>query len=250
MRTLLRTLVVFAAFGLAALGVRAQANVYWNFASGTGDPTQLSVNVTGGTIASFHFDSGYTPDFRVTSPSSTGYTGLNGNASGLHNAAVEIQNFAGPITTLIEAADPSATYFEFTLAPTSGYSLQASYFELGTRSKPGGGGAGPSTLTFVASTDNFRSDFLQLGTASLTADGNWSLATLSFATTTWATDAPVTFRIYGTDGSGGIGTRNWQIDDVTLAIVAVPEPSTYASLGLGLGLLGVRYLRRRQRSAH
>ena len=238
--------MVFLALGMAAIGVQAQTNVYWNFGTGTGTPTQLSSNVTGGVFAAFQFDPGYTPAFGVTAPSSTGYTGLHGSPSGFHNASVEIQSFAGPINTITDAIDPSATYFQFTLAPTAGYALQASAFELGTRSKPGGGGAGPSTLTLVASTDNFASNFTQLGTATVTADGNWALASISFATTTWATDAPVTFRIYGTDGNGGIGTRNWQIDDVTFSIVAVPEPSTYATLGLGLACLGARFLRRKR----
>ncbi len=249
MKHILRLSVVFVSLGLAAVGLQAQTNVYWNFGSGTGTPTQLSSNVTGGVITAFNFDSGYTPAFSPTAPASTGYTGLHGAASGVHNASVEVQSFAGPINTLTDAADPSATYFEFTLAPSSGYALQTSYFELGSRSKPGGGGAGPSTLTLVASTDNFTSNFTQLGTTSVTPDGNWALASISFATTTWATDTPVTFRIYGTDGSGGIGTRNWQIDDVTLAIIAVPEPSTYATLALGLGCLGLRFVRRRPRAA-
>ena len=85
-----------------------------------------------------------------------------------------------------------------------------------------------------------------LGTTTLTANSNWALYSLPMSTTTWAVDAPVTFRIYGTDGTGGLVTPNWRIDDVTLSVVAVPEPSTYATLFLGVVLLGTRALRRRK----
>lgn len=247
MKHILRLSVVLVSLGMAAVGLQAQTNVYWNFSTGTGTPAQLSSNLGGGVITAFNSDSGYTPAFDVSQPSS-GYSGLNGPASGIHNASVEVQGFVGPVNSLADASNPNATYFEFTLAPNSGYALQASYFELGSRSKPGGGGAGPTTLTLVASTDNFASDFTQLGTTSVLANGTWALASISFATTTWASDTPVTFRIYGTDGTGGIGSANWRIDDVTMAIIAVPEPSTYATLALGLGCLGLRFVRRRSRA--
>jgi hypothetical protein len=243
MKTLLRPLTVLVFAGLSVFAPSARAVVfsdtYWNFGSG-GPPAHISTNVSGGTITAFNFDGLYTPAFNTANPSN-GYSGINGNSQ-VHNASVEVKNFAGPINSLADATDPTATYFEFTLAPSAGLALQASAFELGSWSKPGNG---PTTLTLVASTDNFTSNFTQLGSTTVST-GSWALASISFTTTTWATDTPVTFRIYGTDGTGGIGAATWRIDDVTFSLVAVPEPSTYASLLVGVVLLGARALRRRK----
>jgi len=245
MKTLIRTLAVY---GVLAVAARAQTTVYWNFSAGTGDydvGVGLPSNITGpGVISGNNGDPGYTPAFNVAQPS-MGYSGLQGLASGTYNASIEVQGFVGPINSLADAINPTATYFEFSLAPSAGYALQASAFELGSRSKPGGGGAGPTTLTLVASTDSFASNFTQLGTTTVST-GSWALATILFSTTTWAVDSPVTFRIYGTDGTGGIGAANWRIDDVTLGVVAVPEPPTYAAMLLGGALLGLRAWRRRK----
>ena len=242
MKTFLRLLAVCAV--VAAFSVTAKATIYadtyWDFGS---NPTHISTNVTGGVMTAGQFDPMYTPVMNDMGNPSSGYTGFNGPASGVHNAAVETQNFVGPVTNLLDANNPNATYFEFTLAPNPGLQLTATDFELGSRGKSA---FGPTTLTLVASTDGFATDITILGSMALVANNNWALYNLSSFSYTAAIDTPVTFRIYGTDGTGGTGSSTWRIDDVTLSLVAVPEPSTYASLLVGVVVLGARAWRRRK----
>ena len=241
MKTFLRLLAVCV---VGACAVTAKATIYfdtyWNFGS---NPAHVSTNVTGGVMAAGHFDPLFAPVMNDMGSPSSGYTGFNGGASGVHNAVMEVQGFVGPITSLADAINPAASYFEFTLAPNPGLSLVATNFELGSRSRTG---FGPTTLTLTASIDGFTSDISILGSMTLVANSNWALYNLSSFSYTAPVDTPVTFRIYGTDGTGGLATSNWRIDDVTLQLVAVPEPSTYASLFLGVVLLGARALRRRK----
>ena len=242
MKTIIRLVavcVVVAAFSVTARAV-IYSDTYWNFGS---NPTHLSANITGGVMTAGQFDPMYTPVMNDMGNPSGGYTGFNGPASGVHNAAVETNNFAGPITSLLDANNPTATYFEFTLAPNPGLQLVATDFELGSRGKSA---FGPTTLTLVASTDGFSSNLTILGSMTLVANNSWALYNLPSFAYSAPIDTPVTFRIYGTDGTGGTAAPTWRIDDVTLGIVAVPEPSTYASLLVGGVLLGARALRRRK----
>jgi hypothetical protein len=243
MQAFLRLLVVSAVAGAASLTARAVlSDTYWDFGS---NPKHLSANVTGGVMAAGHFDPLFTPVMNDMGNPSTGYTGFNGAASGVHNAVVETQGFAGPITDLADANNASATYFQFTLAPNAGLNLVATDFELGSR---GTTGFGPTTLTLAASTDGFASNISILGSMSLVANNSWALYNLTSFSYSAPIDTPVTFRIFGTDGTGGLASSNWRIDDVTLQIVAVPEPSTCATLFFGVVLLSARALRRRKRA--
>lgn len=242
MKTLSRLLTVCAIVVASSASVRATIyfDTYWNFGS---NPLHTSTNVTGGVMTAGQYDTMYTPVMNDVGNPSSGYTGFNGPASGVHNAAVETKNFVGPITSLLDANNPNATFFEFTLTPNPGLQLSATNLELGSRGKSG---FGPTTLTFVASTDGFATNLTILGSIALVANNNWALYSLPTFAYTAPIDTPVTFRIYGTDGSGGTGSSTWRIDDVTLQLTAVPEPSTYASLLFGVVLLGARALRRRK----
>jgi hypothetical protein len=55
---------------------------------------------------------------------------------------------------------------------------------------------------------------------------------------------PLTLRIYGSGGSSA-SAGNWRIDDlsVTLAVGAIPEPSTYAAIA-GFVMLGFAVARK------
>jgi hypothetical protein len=242
MKTLLRSLAVCALAAASSVTVKATiyTDTYWNFGS---NPKHLSTNVTGGVMAAGSFDPMYTPVMNDIGNPSSGYSGVNGAASGVHNAAVETKNFVGPITDIVDANNPNATYFEFTLTPNPGLQLVATDFELGSRGKSA---FGPTTLTLTASTDGFSSNIAILGSMTLVANNNWALYNLPSFAYSAPIDTAVTFRIYGTDGIGGIAAPTWRIDDVTLSVVAVPEPSTYASLLVGVVLLGARALRRRK----
>ncbi len=242
MNTFLRLFAVSGVITAACVTAKATiyADTYWDFGS---NPKHVSTNVTGGVMAPGHFDALFTPVMNDMGNPSSGYTGFNGPASGVHNAVVETQNFVGPVTNLLDANNPTATYFEFTLAPNPGLQLAATDFELGSRGKTG---FGPTTLTLAASIDGFTSDITILGTMTLVANNSWALYNLASFSYSAPINTPVTFRIYGTDGTGGLGTSNWRIDDVTLQLVAVPEPATWALLCVGVLFGSTRALRRRQ----
>jgi hypothetical protein len=245
MKAYLRPISFALLAGLSVFAVSARAttyiDTYWNFGTGTGTANHVSNNVTvmGAGITAFNFDALYTPAFDTSQPTNPGdYSGLNGR-SGMHNASMGVNSVAGPITAL---NINTASYFQFTLTPDPGLQLVATDFELGTRSRTG---FGPQTITLVASTDGFAT-FNVLGSTSVVANSTWTLASIPSFAFSATIDTPVTFRIYGTDGTGGTSFPTWRIDDVTLSVVAVPEPSTYASLFVGVVLLGARALRRRK----
>ncbi len=153
-----------------------------------------------------------------TSPSA-GYT----NASGGNNAAA---------AAFIGALNPAtSTFFAFTFTPATGYSVQATGFTLGERST----GTGPQLLTLRSSLDNFTTD---IATAAVNANSTWSLVSLSPFSLTAPVDTAVTFRLYGSNGTGTTtpSNANWRIDDLsfTANAIAVPEPGTWAMVGGGL----------------
>ncbi len=232
MNAMLRSLAVFVVLAIAA---RSQTAVYWNFSGGSGAPLSLSANVTVPVdLFGNNEQPGNNPLFNSVS-SSFGYSGINGPSSGVHNASIGV--VTGPL-------DPvTSTYFEFTIAPASGYSLTATDLQVGTWSNL----KGPQTLTLLASIDSFTT-FTTLGSVTaLPTTSTWTLVTLSSFSYLAATDVPITFRLYGSDGIGGVTTSNWRIDDLTFGITAaVPEPSTSAMLLVGGLLLGARVLRRRR----
>jgi len=226
------SLVLFAL--LATTSRAIPPDIYWNFGGGSGAPLSLSANVTVPVnLFGNNEEPGNNPLFNSVSQSS-GYVGLHGASSANHNASIAV--VAG-------ALDPVAsTYFEFTVAPAAGYSLLATDLQVGTWSSL----KGPQTLTLLASTDSF-STFSNLGSVTgLPTSSTWTLVTLPSFTYSAAADVPITFRLYGSDGIGGVMAANWRIDDLALGVVAVPEPSTYATLFLGVVLLGTRTLRRRK----
>lgn len=229
----MKTLRVLAAFSLAALAAHATPTIYWNFMGGNGTPTNVPSNMTVTDLFGNNEQPGNNPLFDSVSQSG-GYSGVNGPASGIHNASIGIVSGALSVAT--------STYFEFTVTPTASYTLTATDLQFGSFSTL----KGPTQLTFLASTDGFATS-TNLGSAAVLNNSTWALVTLPSFAYTAATDTPITFRIYGSNGIGGVVASNWRIDDVSLGITAaVPEPATYASLLIGVGLLGVRALRRRK----
>lgn len=203
--------------------------VVWNFSAGTGTPASLPTNITGGAITATNLSGTGSLAFNSTS-GSTGYTG----ASGGNNAAVAART--GALST------STSSYFEFTLAPATGHALSATSLTLGTRSTS----TGPSTLTLYSSVDGFTT---ALGSASASTNSTWSSVTLTSFSVTAATDTNVTFRLFGSGGSGTVSGANWRIDDLSLSASAsaIPEPSTYA-LTIGAAALGAAAWQRRRKN--
>jgi hypothetical protein len=218
---------------LTALGIgfflcvsAARAQVVWNFTAGTGAPSSLSSDITGGTITASNLSSGSLA-FNSTSASS-GYSG----ATGGNNASVTAKTGA--------LATATSTYFEFTLTPASGNSISATALSLGSRST----GSGPTTLSLYSSVDNYTS---LLGSVSVSANSSWASVTLSAFSVSGATNTAITFRLFGSGGSGTVGSGNWRIDDMSLSASAIPEPSTYAVFFGAFALAGAVWKRRQKR---
>jgi len=229
-----RLIIALAVFGhLAVAGHATIIGAYWDFQPG-GAPNTLPANITDGVVAGFHQFGSNNPGFSTGPDPSTGYSGVNGAASGNHNANIAI---VGGST--FDAA--TSTYFQFTLTPAAGTQLQAFYFEVGSFSSR----LGPTNLTLLSSVDGYANP---MWTASTYNDSAWHMVTGTWTggTLTAPTDTSITFRLYGWNGIGGDNNANWQIDDMTLSVV--PEPPTVAAMLVGVTLLGLRAWRRRRAS--
>lgn len=136
----------------------------------------------------------------TSSSASSGYTGATGG------------NNAGAAATIggLNTASNGSAFFEFTLTPTIG-AISLSSLQFGSRST----GTGPQTYSLRSSLDNYSTD---LATGSLSNNSTWVLLTPTLiSTVTNNIASPLTFRIYGYNGSGSpsSGTANWRIDDLS-----------------------------------
>lgn len=192
------------------------ASIYWDFGPATAmtaNPTSgLTADISGGTVTSGN-SNGTTTLLGITSASTPTTT-----FSGATNAGV-----AARIGALNKATGGSA-YFEFTLTPAAGKRLVVSSLSFGARSTS----TAPKAYSVFSSVDGFTAP---LATGTLLADSVWRMLTPTFTSVTGATGTPVTFRLYGFDGTGspGAGTINWRIDDLRVTANAVfPAPATPA----------------------
>lgn len=134
-------------------------------------------------------------------------------------------------------AAPGTNYFEFTLTPSSGYSITLSSISFGSRSS----GSGPINYSFRSSSDSYAADLVA---GSFINDANWYWSGSQSITLTFA--EPTTLRLYGYGAESSLGTL--RIDDFTLngSATAVPEPSTYAAVAGVIALGGALWHRRRR----
>jgi len=181
--------------GIAAVSNVVQGN---NNASATGAPLL---------ITSVSASSGYTDD-------------LGAAASGGNNAGIAARAMVG--------LNPSTSaYFEFTLTPAAGMAVSVSQINFGTRST----GTGPQTYDLRSSVDGFAAT---LGTGSIVVTGTpWAYKTNVLTPgLAGGTDAPVTIRIYGYNGTGSpaSGTANWRMDDLGVTVGGSATPTASVSV--------------------
>jgi hypothetical protein len=179
--------------------------VTWNFTSGTAAATGVPTNLTVSVLSQGN-NNGTTTLVNGTSASS-GYPG----ASGTNNAGAAARTLA-----LVTGSNGSA-YFEFTLTPSSNNSVILKGLTFGSRSTS----TGPQAFSILSSADNFSS---VISTGTLLNNGTWALSSPSFSATSSGVASPITFRIYGHNGSGTASpnTANWRVDDILLDLDVQP----------------------------
>jgi hypothetical protein len=107
-----------------------------------------------------------------------------------------------------------SAYFEFTITPDAGKQVTLFDLSFGSRSSS----TGPQGYSVRSSIDNYSTE---IASGSLANNSTWVLVDpVTTATTAYPT-IPVTYRIYGINGTGSAssGTVNWRIDDLTIRIM-------------------------------
>jgi hypothetical protein len=220
--------IIFA----GALASSEAATAVWNFTDGDAvvDSSNFTNLVNVPTLDRGN-NNGTTVLINSTSASS-GYAG----ASGTNNAGAAARTGALDVTM--------SAYFEFTLAPDAGFAVTGTGLTLGTRSTS----TGPQLLTLRSSLDGFVGN---LATVVVSNTGAWQFVDFGVFNATGGGGEPVTFRIYGSNGTGAAAanTANWRIDDITFSgeVVVIPEPATYMLFGIGLLACAQRFRRAKKK---
>ena len=220
---------LIAVLGLAASLAGVQGQVFTgNFTFGTG-----------GNVTSFVYNGAPATNVTVSALTKNGVTSTSssGNFRG-SNWALD----AGS-ATLTGSIDASK-YFEFSLTPSVGFTLNISSFTFGV----GRSGTGPRSFQWRSSLDSFAAPISgyttvhaalnqSSGVLTYAADATTSATnnTLTFPTPNYQNLAGVTFRFYGynAEAAGGTGGLEGNFMFTGEAVSAVPEPSTWALIGLG-----------------
>jgi len=201
--------------------------VYWSFGSGStsnATPTACSAtNVTAGAISQGN-NNGTTPLLNATSPSS-GY----GGCSGSYNVGAAVR------TNAFSTASGGSAYFEFTLTPDAGYVLNVTNMSFGARSTS----TGPTAFCVRSGSDGYSAD---LANGSIPSTSAWTLENVRLSFVSAVVGVPVTFRIYGYNGSGSASanTANWRIDDLTVWVAAAAPGTTSSPVIVPVSAQSVR----------
>ncbi|MEY3481120.1 MAG: hypothetical protein RIQ71_1895, partial [Verrucomicrobiota bacterium] len=198
---------------------------YWNFGTVTNVGSAAVTTTNGSGVIYGDVLQGNTLGTATmlgTTSASTGYTDASGNMNAGNVARTN---------ALVTGASGSA-YFEFTLTPTAGTSLSLTNFTVGSRQS----GSGPLLMTLLSSLDSYTS---ALGTNALATDSIWRLIAPTVSASA-QTNGAVTFRIYGSAGTGNptSGTINWRIDDLNVYGASVAGTLFTNTLG-GSAILGI-----------
>ena len=181
-------------------------------------------------------------------PADAGTLSLGSSASGSHASAGTDWSFPagnGSARALSSNNWSVNDYYQFTLS-TAGYeALSVSFGQLGSAT-------GPANFSFQYSTDG--NTFQAFGSPiTLTSTSTWNVSNFDLSSVPSLNDAAnVYFRIINTSTNsiGGVdpvaATGTSRIDDFLVTGTVIPEPSTYAMMGLGAMLLvGFQRFRRK-----
>lgn len=191
----------------ATLTVVAVTNITWNFTSSGAPSSVLPAGLTGGTVTQGNNNG--TTSFPDGVAASSGYTG----ASGTGNIGFAAR------TGALNTASGGSAYATFTLTPDTGKRVMVSAVNFASRRSS----TGPQAWALYSSADNYTT---ALATGSISNASTWVLFTPTISSTTGALNTPLTFRIYGYNGSGSASanTANWRIDDLALTVAVQTAP--------------------------
>ena len=170
----------------------------YNFSSGTTSAIIPTAKISISPITSGN-NNGITTLITNASASS-GYTGF----SGTFNAGVAAR--IGALSTITSGS----AYFQFTITPNVGNAITITGINFGSRSTT----TGPKSYSIRSSIDNYATN---IATGTLTNTSTWALK-LNNVNISAGLGAPITFRIYGYNGTGSniANTANWRIDDIAV----------------------------------
>jgi hypothetical protein len=199
----MRSLLLTCLFVIASTIIFAQ-NLQWNFTSATAIANTVPNNIIPPVIVVQGNNNGTTTLITTTSASS-GYAG----ASGTSNAGVAAR------TGVLNLAANGSAYFEFTVTPDVGFTFYLTALQFGSRRTA----TGPQAYALRSSADGFVND---LATGAFLTSSVWELKSNSGILLSSA--IPVTFRLYGYNGTGtpAAGTANWRIDDLDFSVTTLP----------------------------
>lgn len=181
-------------------------------------------------------------DATATQLASTGQN-INVKSGGTHNAnstsaTLPVLRVPSPVTA--DAIDISK-YFEFAVAPKSGYVLDLTNITFQAASNTTGNQKFEVRYSFDGFANSFTAGSGTTNAAAAFTYDNFSFNLLDANAGANETTGTTTFRFYNYN-SGGVNPATYDNITVNGAVSAVPEP---ASLGL-LGVAGAMFLRRRR----
>lgn len=227
----MKHLVVFCLIAVAAPALYAQSIVAeYNFTAGTAsvDSDQTSV------ASVFGNDAGFTPT--INSTAGNPFPSIQATADQISGSGSPIATPTTPVTT---------DYYTFTITPVAGFTLDFVSLRLdaATLTTVASGTNNSFNLSLQTSLNNFATNIAIYTVGNNTTFSNFEWDLSSFSSTSGTT--PVEFRIAIRDDNSA-STRGLLIDNVVLSANVVPEPSTYAMMGLGVALLvGMQRFRRK-----
>ncbi len=170
----------------------------YTFSGGTASAISPTAKISISPITSVN-NNGTTTLITNTSASTT-YTG----ASGTYNAG------AAARVGVLSTATSGSAYFQFTITPNVGNAITITGINFGSRSTT----TGPKAFAIRSSVDNYTTN---IATGTLTNTSAWALK-LNNVNISAGLGAPITFRIYGYNGTGSniANTANWRIDDLAV----------------------------------
>jgi subtilisin family serine protease len=192
----------------ATLTVSAITTITWNFTSNGAPSSALPAGVTGGTVTQGNNNG--TTSFPDGAAPSSGYTG----ASGGGNLGLAAR------TGALNTGTNGSAFATFTLTPDAGRRLVISAISFAARRS----NTGPQAWALYSSADNYAT---ALATGTIPSATTWVLFAPTISTITTALGTPVTFRIYGYNGSGSAATNtaNFRLDDFAVSLAVQTPPS-------------------------